>query len=82
MRVIAMMIDIAKSAATTQNHGVLATVGFSSFTIFPFAFSPSWTSRRDCCGLAPIDVTPGELNRTKQSATNPRLRILMASPDP
>src|SRR5438034_7039791 len=33
MRVIAVMIDIADSAATNQNHRVLAAVGFSSFTI-------------------------------------------------
>jgi hypothetical protein len=40
MRVIAVMIDIADSAATNQN--VLAAVGFSSFTISP---SPSTRSR-------------------------------------
>jgi hypothetical protein len=42
MRVIAVMIDIADSAATNQNHRVLAAVGFSSFTISP---SPSARSR-------------------------------------
>jgi hypothetical protein len=40
MRVIAVTIDIADSAAT--NHNVLAAVGFSSFTISPL---PSALSR-------------------------------------
>jgi hypothetical protein len=40
MRPIAVMIDIDDSAATNQNHGVLATVGFSSFTISPSPSAP------------------------------------------
>ncbi|MDE5456685.1 hypothetical protein GWE18_28430 [Bradyrhizobium sp. CSA112] len=41
MKVIAVMIDIADSAATNQNHGVLAAVGFSSFTISPSPSAPA-----------------------------------------